>query len=172
MSYLIPECLETPRLVLRQFREDDWRDLYLLYSDEETTRYTIRRVLNEDDSWRTMVMMMGHWQLRGYGPYAVEEKSSGRVIGHIGLWYPWAWPELEIMWSLARDCWGKGFASEAAKAVKKMAHQVMPNVPFISLIDVNNHRSRKLAESLGARMEKEIVFKEHPSCIYRHIFDA
>lgn len=168
MSYVVPETLETDRLKLRMFKDEDWQDLHILYSDEETTRYTIRRVLDEDDSWRTMAMLIGHWQLRGYGPYAVEEKVSGTVMGYVGLWYPRAWPEPEIAWALARSYWGKGFASEAARCVKAMAHKHLPDIPFISMTDKNNSRSRKLAESLGAKFERELVFKDHLCVIYRH----
>lgn len=168
MTYLVPEQIETERLTLRTFREDDWQDLVVLYCDEKATRYTIRRTLNEDDIWRTMAGFIGHWQLRGYGPYAVEEKSSAKVLGHIGLWYPHAWPEPEIMWSLARPYWGKGFASEAAWAVKNMASESLPKLSLISLIDKDNIRSKNLAEKLGAKFEKEILFKEHLTCIYRH----
>lgn len=168
MTFLVPDKIETQRLILRTFREDDWRDLCVLYADEETTRYTIRHTLNEDETWRTMAVFIGHWQLRGYGPYAVEDKISGKVLGNIGLWYPHAWPEPEIMWSLARPFWGKGFASEAARAVKHMAHEILPNIRFISLIDKDNIRSKKLAESLGAKFEREILFKENLTDIYRH----
>ena len=168
MTYLVPEKIATERLILRTFQEQDWRDLFVLYSDAEATKYTLRRVLNEDDTWRTMAGFIGHWQLRGYGPYAVEEKASGTVLGNIGPWYPHAWPEPEIMWSLARPFWGKGFAREAARAVKQMAHQTLPDIRFISLIDKNNIRSKKLAETLGAKFEREILFKEHRAYVYRH----
>ena len=169
MTYLIPESIETERLILRTFKEDDWRDLYVLYSDAETTKYTIRRTLNEDDTWRTMAAFIGHWQLRAYGPYAVEAKASGKVLGHVGLWYPHAWPEPEIMWSLARPYWGQGYAGEAARAVKAMTLESMPDVSFISLIDKDNQRSKRLAEALGAKYEKEILFKDHVAHIYRHL---
>lgn len=168
MAYLIPEKIETDRLVLRTFREEDWQDLFVLYADAEATRYTIRQALDEYDTWRTLAGFIGHWKLRSYGPYAVEQKSSGRVLGHVGLWYPLAWPEPEIMWSLARPYWGQGFASEAARAVKAMAADSLPGLSLISLIDENNLPSIRLAESLGAELEKKMVFKEHLVCIYRH----
>ncbi|MDH5407194.1 MAG: GNAT family N-acetyltransferase [Gammaproteobacteria bacterium] len=168
MAYLIPEIIETERLNLRMFQAEDWRDLCVLYSDAETTQYTLRRTLDEDETWRIVVMFIGHWQVRGYGPYAVEDKATGKVMGNIGLWYPEIWPEPEIMWSLAKPFWGKGFASEAAFAVKKMAVEKLPDVSLISLMDKNNIRSQGVAKKLGARFEKEIIFKNHPTCVYRH----
>ncbi len=85
MNYLIPEKIETERLILRCFKEDDWIDLHRLYADPECTQYTIQRTLTEGESWRTMAAMIGHWQIRGYGPYAVEDKATGKVMGPVGL---------------------------------------------------------------------------------------
>jgi RimJ/RimL family protein N-acetyltransferase len=99
---LIPSRLETPRLTLRKFDEEDWDALHRIFEDEECVRYTIGAPLERWQTWRTLAGYIGHWQLRGYGPYAVVERSSGTVIGPVGLWYPGEWPEPEIKWCLAR----------------------------------------------------------------------
>ncbi len=168
MNYRIPERLETPRLILRLFKENDWMDLHALYSDPECTRYTLQRTLTEGESWRTMATMIGHWQIHGYGPYAVEEKSSGKVIGPVGLWYPNDWPEPEIKWALARAWWGHGYASEAARAVKHVAAVLFPDRPPISLIFADNEPSKRLAIAIGAVFEKEIEFRGVSAHIFRH----
>ncbi len=168
MNYLIPEKIETQRLVLRTFREDDWSDLHRLYSDPECTRYTIGRTLTEGESWRAMAGMIGHWQLRGYGPYAVEEKSTGKVTGPVGLWYPHDWPEPEIKWALSGSYWGKGYASEAVRAVKRMVAEHIPELSPISLIYAENERSIRLALAVGAKFEKKIEFRGSTAHIYRH----
>jgi len=168
MNYVIPEKVETERLILRVFKESDWVDLHKLYSDPDCTRYTIRRTLTEGESWRTMATMIGHWQIRGYGPYAVEDKLTGIVMGPVGLWYPNDWPEPEIKWALSRDYWGRGYASEAARAVKKIAANSMPETSLISLIFSENKASIKLAEALGAKFEKEIEFRGLVAHIFRH----
>ena len=168
MNYLIPETIETDRLLLRTFKESDWTDLHRLYSDPECTKYTIQRALTEGESWRTMAALIGHWQIRRYGPYAVEEKSAGRVMGCVGLWYPNDWPEPEIKWEISRSYWGQGFASEAARAVKKMAALYLPEISLISLIHANNQRSIDLAIAIGASFEREIEFKGSLAQIFRH----
>ena len=168
MSYLIPEKIETSRLVLRCFKEDDWLDLHRLYSDPECTRYTIQRTLTEGESWRTMATMIGHWQIRGYGPYAVEDKATGKVMGPVGLWYPNDWPEPEIKWALASGYWGCGYASEAARAVKQVAAEYMPETSLISLIFSDNQPSIKLAEAIGATFEREFEFRGQTAHIFRH----
>lgn len=167
-AFLIPQELETGRLWLRPFADKDWRALHEHFSDEECTRYTYRRGLTEAATWRAMASMAGQWLLRGYGPYAVEEKATGTVLGTVGPWYPLEWPEPEIKWALARRHWGRGFASEAVRAVQRMAHERLPHLRLISLIDSRNLASIRLALAVGATLEREIEFGGAPFHIYRH----
>jgi RimJ/RimL family protein N-acetyltransferase len=99
----LPQKIETARLILRMFQESDWDDLHEMFSDEECVRYTVKTVLEKWQTWRTLASYLGHWQIKGYGPYAVVEKSSGKMIGPVGLWYPGDWPEPEIKWSLTKN---------------------------------------------------------------------
>jgi RimJ/RimL family protein N-acetyltransferase len=168
MKFLVPEKLETDRLILRQFRENDWPDLHEYYSDENATRFTFGRQLTEGDTWRIMCGMIGHWQIRGYGPYAVEEKVGRKVLGTVGFWYPSDWPEPEIKWALARHHWGKGFASEAARAVQAAGKKHLPEISLISLIHPDNLASIRLACSIGAEFEKEFLYEGSAWNIYRH----
>jgi RimJ/RimL family protein N-acetyltransferase len=86
-------------------------------ADPEVMRYVgDRRVLNREDAWRQLAMLAGHWQLRGYGMWAVEERATGTFLGRVGLHYPEGWPDREIAWALARPHWGNGYAFEAASA--------------------------------------------------------
>ena len=167
-DYLIPVKIETDRLILRMFKDDDWHALHEHYSDAECTKYTYRKVLTEGETWRTMSSLAGQWVLKGYGPYVLEEKKSGLVLGVIGLWFPNDWPEPEIMWLLIRKYWGKGFAIEAALAVQKMASKYLPEVSLISLIDSNNEASIRLAKTVGATFEKELQLRGGLWHIYRH----
>lgn len=165
---LVPEALETTRLLLRQFRESDWPDLHEYYSDQNATRYTFGRPLTEGDTWRIMCGMIGHWQVRGYGPYAVEEKTSNKVLGTVGFWYPNDWPEPEIKWALARVHWGQGFASEAARAVQVAGRKYLPDIVLISLIHPHNRASIRLARAIGAEFERETTYEGGTWSIYRH----
>ena len=167
-GFMIPQRLETDRLLLRMFVEDDWRALHEHFSDAESTRYTFRRALTEAGTWRAMASMAGHWSLRGYGPYALEDKSTKAVLGTVGLWYPLEWPEPEIKWALARRHWGQGYASEAVRAVQRIAHECLPDLSLISLIDSQNAASIRLALAVGATLERELEFAGSPFHIYRH----
>lgn len=164
----IPMTLTTRRLSLRQFVHEDWRAMHEHYSDPECTRYTLGRALSEGESWRTMASLLGHWVLRGYGPYALVENASGRVIGTAGLWYPNDWPEPEIKWALTRRWWGQGFASEAVRAVQREVAPHCSAQPLISFIHSENAASIRLALAVGARLERETPFRGGIWHVYRH----
>ncbi len=167
-EFLVPTTIETDRLLLRQFKDEDWADLHLYYSDADAVKFTMGEALTEGKTWRAMASMIGHWQLRGYGPYALEEKASGKVLGTVGLWYPNDWPEPEIKWGLAPPYWGKGFASEAARAVQTMAKTHLPDINLISFINAKNQASINLALAIKAVLEKEVEFRGSLWHIYRH----
>jgi RimJ/RimL family protein N-acetyltransferase len=101
------------------------------------------------DAWRSIAAAIGHWTLRGFGVWAVERKSDHTFIGHSGLFQPEGWPGMEVVWTLNRPYWGQGYATEAAKASLGYGFQNFPVPKLISLIDPDNHASRRVAERLG-----------------------
>lgn len=168
-SFEIPQRLESERLILRMFREEDWRAMHAHYSDPECTRFTLGRALTEGESWRQTATLAGHWLLRGYGPYALEDKASGEMIGAAGLWYPSDFPEREIKWAVHPAWWGRGYASEAARAVQGMARLAYPEAPPpISFIHRDNLGSIRVALAVGAVLEKEVDFRGGRFQVYRH----
>ncbi|WP_422133952.1 GNAT family N-acetyltransferase [Endozoicomonas sp. ALD040] len=168
MDFFVPKVLETERLILRQFEDGDWVDLHKYYCDSVATKFTTGRSFTEGETWRAMAGMIGHWQLRGYGPYAVVEKSSNAVLGPVGFWYPNDWPSPEIKWALAPEFWGHGFAKEATLIVQATGKKYMPDLSLISFIHSENLASIKLAKSVGANLEKETEFRGGLWQIYRH----
>ena len=83
------------------------------------TSATARRS-SRADAWRQIAMIIGHWQLRGYGLWAVEERATGALVGRIGLFKPEGWPGFELGWMLRRDAWGQGYATRARGARSPM----------------------------------------------------
>jgi RimJ/RimL family protein N-acetyltransferase len=160
MPPLVPERLETARLTLRMFEESDWDALHEMFQDPECVRYTTGAVLTHWQTWRSLAAYLGHWQLRGYGPYAVVDRATGAMMGPVGLWCPGEWPEPEIKWSLARRFWGRGFASEAAAAGRDMAAGHLRWTRLISLILPGNERSKAVATRLGGRLDRTIPFRD------------
>ena len=142
------------------FEEADWDALLEMFQDPECVRYTIGAPLNRWQTWRALAAYVGHWQLRGYGPYAVVDRSSATMMGAVGLWFPGEWPEPEIKWSLARRFWGRGFAAEAATAVRDMATRHLRWRRLVSLILPENQRSKAVATRIGGHFEKTIPFRD------------
>ena len=108
-----------------------------------------------------MAMLLGHWELRGFGMWALEERSSGRFIGRVGLHCPEGWPDREIGWALARPFWGRGFAFEAAQVALGYAFGTLGWPRVVSLIDPSNTRSIRLADRRGQRLEEFIMLHGH-----------
>ena len=146
--------LKTDRLLLRPFCATDIDDYARMCADPEVTRYLgDGRPLSRSDAWRQMAMLVGHWHLKGYGMWAVEERDGGRLIGRIGCHYPEGWPGFEVGWALARQYWGRGYAFEGARAALNHAFTALAQEHVISLIHPANERSIRLAERLGERAE-------------------
>lgn len=159
--------LDTPRLRLRQFMEADFNDYAALCADAEVMRYVgDRGPLSREDAWRQFAMLVGHWALRGYGMWAVEELPSGAFVGRVGLHYPEGWPERELAWALARAYWGRGYAFEAATAALGVAFDTLGWPRIISLIAPRNLRSIRLAERLRERFERSLVVRGHEVSLY------
>lgn len=164
----LPREIVTRRLLLCPLVHEDWPALHAHYGDARCTQFTFGRALTEGESWRALCSMVGHWAIRGYGPWALVEASSGVVLGAAGFWYPNDWPEPEIKWMLARAYWGHGYASEAVRAIQTLAPRCLgPRAP-ISLIHVDNTPSIRLALAVGARLERPMAFRGGLWHVYRH----
>ena len=128
--------------------------------DPEVMRYLgAGYPLTRAESWRNMALVLGHWQLRGFGLWAVEERATGLMAGRVGCWQPEGWPGLEIGWALRREFWGRGYATESAQLVLADTFSHARDSRLISLIHPQNERSIAVAVRLGmhsANSETEI----------------
>ena len=159
---------ETHRLLLRQWEARDFEPYADYYADEKTARY-VGGVSDRDQAWRRMAALIGHWALRGYGYWAVEERESGRFVGGVGLWRSEGWPELELGYWLVPQMYGKGYATEAGAEARDFAFDVVGSESLVSYIDPDNEPSKRVAERLGARFEKVIELLSHgPHRVYRY----
>ena len=145
--------LETERLIMRMWRESDFEEYAELCADPEVMRYLGGKVFDRTEAWRQMASMIGHWYLRGYGIWAVEEKDSGRFVGRIGCINPEGWPAFEVGWTLKREFWGKGYATEGARRSLEYAFNELDKPHVVSLIHADNHASIRVAERLGEKLE-------------------
>jgi len=159
--------LETERMFLRAMREDDIAEEVAFFQTERSRN--VGGPIPANQVWRAVAGMIGHWALRGYGFWALEEKATGAYLGRAGLWSPHPWPEPEIGWTLMERAEGKGFAAEAALEARRYAYDTLGWTTAISLIVAGNLRSEALAHRLGARREGEYL---HPTIgamnVWRH----
>ena len=165
LSVDIP-VLETPNLILREPRKADF-EVAAAFAASDRARF-VGGPMTRGEAWRSFASGVGHWVLNGFGMWIVEEKSTGAVVGRIGLLYPEGWPETELGWHVYDGFEGKGYAFEAAMAARNHAYSVMGLPPMISFIDPNNTRSRRLAERMGATVEREGEVLGTPCLVYRH----
>ena len=160
--------LETEHLILRGWREDDLDVFAAMMADAEVARFLTgdQRPLDRATAWRSLALFVGHWALRGYGLFAVEEKESGAFVGRVGAWQPECWVGFELGWGLAREHWGKGYALEAARAAGDWAFANFPLERLVSLIHADNARSQTLAQRLGMRAGAATLHAGMPHVIW------
>ncbi len=159
--------LETPRLHLRMFGQADAEAYADMLADPEVTRHLSQgQPLSPSESWRHMAMLLGHWQLFGFGPWAVEERASGELIGRIGPYHPAGWPGLELIWTIRRQSWGQGYATEGARAALAYVFEQMGRDRIISLIRPQNEASIRVAEKIGQRLQERMDFYGGEALVY------
>jgi RimJ/RimL family protein N-acetyltransferase len=148
--------IRTERLILRPPVEEDFEE-WAAFSADPLVMEHLGGPQPRAVAWRMMAMHAGSWQLRGYGLFSVIEHSSGAWLGRAGPWRPEGWPEPEIGWSLRRDAWGKGYATEAARAAMEWAFDVLGWVRVRHYITRENAASIAVAERLGSRYLGETI---------------
>ncbi|MFT4925595.1 MAG: RimJ/RimL family protein N-acetyltransferase [Phenylobacterium sp.] len=146
--------LDTKRLKLRQWRASDIDAYAQICADLEVMKYLTGKAFSRMESWRHMAFLTGHWQLLGFGHWAVEEKATGCLIGRVGFLQPDGWPGFEIGWTLGRNYWGKGYATEAARKVMDYGFNTLNKTHIISIIHPDNHNSKQVAARLGESYER------------------
>lgn len=161
-----PIQLETDRLLLRMWRESDFEPYAKMCANPDVMRFLGGKTFDRLEAWRHMAFLVGHWQLLGYGHWAVEEKNSNQFIGRIGFLNPEGWPGFEIGWTLAPEAWGKGYAVEGARYALEYAFNELDKPHVISLIHPENKNSIRVAEKLGETLEGQTQLLGHDVLIY------
>jgi len=163
--------VETERLILRQFRISDRKAMNRVFGDA--------KVMHFGDGPKTAQWvhdwlchrLQQYQQNSGIGPWAVVEKAGSETIGYCGLFsFPdiCGQPEIEIGYRLAWPYWGRGYATEAACAVRDYAFNTLGISRLIAMIDPHNIASIRVAEKIGMRYEKDVMFEgyTHPDRVY------
>jgi [ribosomal protein S5]-alanine N-acetyltransferase len=159
--------LETDRVLLRQYEEEDIPSLYSIFSDSETMKYypapfsyekTVKWVRNNQERYKN----------DGYGLWAVCLKKNGEIIGDCGLTKQEVDGkiEVEIGYHINKKYWSKGYGTEVAKACKEYGFNKLDLKKLICIIDPRNTPSSRVAEKIGFAVEKEVFIFNKNHYIY------
>ena len=159
--------LETERLILRPFREADAAAFCGLMQDPDVVRFIGDGLVpSAEDCWRAVAGWLGHWMLRGYGPWAVTDRQTGAFMGRAGIHFPEGWPGPELGYTFGKTFWGHGYATEAARAARDWAFTERDFPELISLIDPMNTASIGVATRVGETLRGPGELRGHPLLVY------
>jgi len=165
--------IETERLILREFRAGDLDPYAATLADEEVMRHMGGKPMIREDSWRRLMSGVGMWAMLGMGPWAVERKSDGAMVGHCGFFQfhrdmePVIVGEPEMGWIFDRSVHGQGIAFEACQAALSWAERALQADSYPAIIDLDNFASIKLAERLGFVRQPDATYRGEAMAFYR-----
>lgn len=145
--------VESERLILRGPERGDIEHVVAFLMDAEHAE-GFGHIPQRGDAWRWFAMLVGHWQLHGFGYFVIEEKATGDPVGMTGVWFPESWPEPELGYLLFRGHEGKGYGFEAASRARRWAYEDLGLTTLTSNIVPSNAKSKALATRLGAVHER------------------
>lgn len=159
--------LQTPRLVMRAPEPGDWMVFHDFMMSDRADAFGSNGDLGK--TWRSFASELGHWQIFGYGMWAVTLRGDNDCVGLVGPWTPPEWPETEIGWMMFDPAIeGTGIATEAAYAAVTHAYDVLGWQTAVSYIAHDNARSIRLAEKLGAKLDINAKAPTDTTLVYRH----
>lgn len=160
--------IHTDRLTLRGPERGDLAPLARMIQDPDRTRFT-GGVGTAVEAERAMLNNIGHWQWHGYGYFTIVERSTGTAIGRCGVIFPASEAEPELSWHLFDAAHqGQGYALEATRAARQDAYDRCGLAPLVSYVAPENTASIRLAERLGATVEREETHQGHRELVFRH----
>jgi RimJ/RimL family protein N-acetyltransferase len=159
--------LETERLRLRAWRPSDLDRYAALCADPEVMRYfgADGATKTREESAEQLAGFVQHWEDHGLGLWCAASRDRDECLGFIGLAIPFFLPEVmpavEIGWRLARDEWGKGYATEGARRVVPFAFDDLGLDEIVSIARVENQRSWHVMEKLGMTRDRVTMHPEY-----------
>lgn len=164
--------LTTPRLVLRGHVAADLDACAAMWADDGVTRHIGGRAFTREESWSKLLRYAGHWQILGYGYWAVVDAGSGQFVGEVGFadfkreLQPSIEGTPEMGWVLAPWAHGRGLATEAVLAALSWHDERTGGARTACLIDEGNGASRRVADKAGYRLVGPAVYKGSPTMLF------
>ena len=144
------KAIETARLKIRRIVPSDVDAMFAVYGDAESMRYVgDGQPLTFERCEQWVRVTEKNYAVRGYGMFALEDRSSGQVVGFAGLVHPGGQEEAEIKYALERPFFGRGYATEAAVALLGYGRSVAPGARIIATAFPENLASHRVLEKAG-----------------------
>lgn len=167
MAFSVAPTLETERLVLRPYGQDDF-EAFAAYFASPRSIYTDGPV-DRQTAWDLFTAGAGRWMIAGHGAWTIERKSDAAAVGLVSLNTAIGLPDPELGWILWEGFEGQGYAFEAAFNARNFAFEILRWPALISGIHKDNAPSIRLAERIGAVRDPALVLNEEPETLfYRH----
>ena len=164
--------LETERLLLRGHCLEDFPSSAAMWANPEVSRFIREQPFTAEETWARLLRYVGHWSLLGYGYWVIVEKSTGKFIGETGFadFHRDIHPSLEGMpeagWVLDAHAHGKGYATEAVRAVLAWGDAHFPATRTACIIAPENVPSIRLAAKCGYREFQHTTYHEQPTIMF------
>lgn len=164
------EFIRTERLILRQWRKEDLKPFAALNADPRVMECFFA-MKSREESDQMVKRMAEYIEIKGWSFWAVSTIDANAFIGMIGLEniqmeFPFA-PAVEIGWRLAYEHWGKGYATEGAKACLKYGFEKLKLKEIVAFTTAGNTRSRNVMEKIGMHRNPKDDF-DHPHIPANH----
>ena len=163
--------LTTERLILRGPEQSDL-PAFTRFMTSSPSMQAQGETVSAEQAWFAFLTGIGHWQWHGFGFFTVVEKHTGHPVGRVGLLKHSNWPDVELAWHLFEGAEGKGFATEAAIAVRTWAHDSLERDQLHSYIDRTNTRSQAVASRLNATTDGTRAPHEPEAEVWVHSLQA
>lgn len=163
--------LETERLVLRAPVAGDFPALGAFVMSDRARFVGGGADKDAGHAWRVLAIFSGHWHLRGYGTFVLQDKATGQPVGSAGPWHPGDWPERELGWTIwTSEAEGTGLAHEAVVELRRHVYATLGWPTAVSYIDPANDRSIALARRLGCTLDEDAPRPERDPdiMVWRH----
>ena len=152
---------------MRFWRASDVDPFLAFYRDPQSAA-VYGEVVTRSDVWRRVALVIGHWHLRGFGPWALEDKATSKFAGYCGLWFPEGWGDVEVGYGISPEFRGRGYAAEGARCVRDYGYRESGFERLVSYIEPENKASLRVAEKLGAAPDGEFLLKDKVHIVYLH----
>jgi ribosomal-protein-alanine N-acetyltransferase len=159
--------LVTERLLLRPLRESDLAALAAIYADPAVMRFLGGPRSLEATRTRLGWIIAAHRE-QGFGLWATTLRADGTLVGRCGLIVQDVEGQIEheIAYLLGSQWWGRGYATEAAAAIRDHARGTLGLDRLISLIDPENVASQAVALRIGMHHERDLIFEGRPTSLF------